>query len=205
MTETRERNGKQKVTLRVLVADDDAEMRSGTRLMLSMISNTQIVAMARNGHQAVEMTKAHHPNVALMDINMPGMDGLEAIRAMQRLRHPPFCIIISAEKDAPTVKRAVSVGVVAYLIKPFTIEELAAVLEKTRNAVAKRRRQLEAQARKYVKARRTDDEAVAVLEALTKDPNCSLRWPMSLAVVYVVRQEWGKLRQLADQMEQRET
>lgn len=205
MTLKDETNREQNVTLRVLVADDDAEMRSGTRRMLSMVPHAQVAAMARNGHQAVEMTKAHRPNVALMDINMPGMDGLEAIRAMQRLRYPPLCIVISAEKDALTVKRAVDVGVVAYLIKPFTVEALTTVLEKTRSAVAERRRQLEAKARAYVKARRTDDEAVAVLEALTDDPTCSLRWPMALAVIYVVRQHWGKVKLLADQMERRET
>ena len=215
MTPQDEPNREQNMTLRVLIADDDAEMRRGTRLMVSMIQETKLVAMAQNGRQALEMAKAHQPDVALMDINMPEMDGLEAIRAMRRLRTPPLCIIISAEKDAPTVKRAVHAGVVAYLIKPFTVEELSAIMEKTRAMVVERRRrakaraeqrrrQLETKAEAYVKARRSDDETVAVLEALAAAPDCPLRWLMSLAVIYVARQDWTKLKRLATYLEKRE-
>lgn len=202
------------ITLRVLIADDDPEMRRGARLMMSMVPNAEVVAMARNGQEALEMAKTHRPDVALMDINMPGMNGLEAIRAMHRLRQGPICIIISAEKDAPTVKKAVQAGVVAYLIKPFTFEELSTVMEKTckvvienrrqkRGRTKQRRRQLEAMAEAYVKARRTDDKTIAVLEALAAYPDCPLRWLVSLAMIYVVRQRWRKLKLLAGYLERR--
>jgi YesN/AraC family two-component response regulator len=200
--------------LRVLIADDEPEMRRGTRLMMSMVPNARVVAIAQNGREAFALTKQHQPDVALMDINMPGMDGLDAIRAMRRLRHQPLCIIISAEKDAPTVKKAVQIGVVAYLVKPFTVEELSAVIEKTRKIVLRdrarkikhaeqRRRQLEEMAEVHVKARRTDEKTIAVLEALSAYPDCSMRWLMSLAMIYVMRQNWHKLKLLAGYLEQR--
>jgi YesN/AraC family two-component response regulator len=200
------------VTLRVLIADDDPEMRRGARLMMSLVPNTRVVAMARDGQEALEMVKVHRPHVALMDINMPGTNGLEAIRAMRQLRQEPICIIISAERDAPTVKKAVQAGVVAYLIKPFTFEELSVVMEKTRAVIDKarrrksghteqRRRQLEALAEARVKARRTDDKTIAVLEALAAYPDCPLRWLVSLAMIYVMRQKWRKLKLLAGYLE----
>ncbi len=204
-------DGNQEIVLRVLIADDEPEMRRSTRLMMSAVPNARVVAIARDGREAIALTREHMPDVALMDVNMPGLSGLEAIRRLREIRPDLVCIIISAEKDADTVREAVQVGVAAYLIKPFTVEELRAVLVKTRKVVAalrrrkaeQRRRQLEVKAAAYVKARRTDDQAVAVLEALAADPKCPLRWLTALAMLYVLRREWTKLKRLARYLERR--
>ena len=64
--------------LRVLIADDIQETRRNTRLMLSMIEYVEVVAIASNGLQAVEMTKQQQPDIVVLDINMPEMNGLQA-------------------------------------------------------------------------------------------------------------------------------
>ncbi|MGC9399637.1 MAG: response regulator transcription factor [Anaerolineae bacterium] len=212
MSQNSEKSDGQDTRLRVLIADDDVEVRRSTRLMLSMLPDTRVVAMARDGREAVEMAKSLQPDVALIDINMPGMTGMEAIQTLREVSPDLMCIVISVEKDAPTVRQAVHLGVAAYLIKPFTIEELGAVIEKTRAVVIKirkrkqaeaerRRRQLEAVAEKLVEARRSDEESIAVLESLAAYPDCAERWLRSLAMVYVARREWSKLKELAARLE----
>src|SRR5690349_20530651 len=69
-----------KKKLRVLIADDVQETRRNTRLMLATIDDVEVVAIAANGIQAVELTEEHHPDILLLDINMPEMDGLTAYR-----------------------------------------------------------------------------------------------------------------------------
>jgi CheY-like chemotaxis protein len=102
MTQT---GGSQGPKLRALIADDVQETRRNTRLMLSTLG-VEVVAIASNGLQAVEMAKEHHPDLVLLDINMPEMDGLTAYKHIA-LNHPDTgCIIISAESDAATLRLA---------------------------------------------------------------------------------------------------
>src|SRR6185436_13590750 len=110
--------------LRVLIADDIQETRRNTRLMLATIDDVEVVAIASNGVQAVQLAKEHHPDIVLLDINMPEMDGLTAFREINKIYPDVGCIIISAEKDTTTLRTAISVGVQEYLIKPFTVDEL---------------------------------------------------------------------------------
>jgi YesN/AraC family two-component response regulator len=207
----------QKKKLRVLIADDVQETRRNTRLMLATIDDVEVVAMAANGIQAVQLAKEHHPDIMLLDINMPEMDGLTAYRESVKIHPDIGCIIISAEKDTTTLRTAMSNGVQDYLIKPFTIEELEVAVarvhervQQTRQKLAqtdKLNRQREAYliqlATEYAKTRRTDDQAMEVFEQLAENPNCEARWLQTLAMIYVVRQKWGKLKVLAGKIEQR--
>ena len=204
-----------KKKLRVLIADDIQETRRSTRLMLSMISDVEVVAIASNGLQAVNMAREHHPDIVVLDINMPEMDGLTAFKQIARIHPDTGCIIISAEKESTTLRDAMSLGIRDYLFKPFTVDELeeavvqvSARLEKTRQSLVqeqKLRQEREAYVKKlaeeYVKSRRTDDQAVQVFEHLAANPKCELRWLRTLAMIYVIRQDWGKLRTLAAKLE----
>jgi YesN/AraC family two-component response regulator len=203
--------------LRVLIADDIQETRRNTRLMLATIDDVEVVAMAANGVQTVQLAEQHYPDILLLDINMPDMDGLTAYRQIVQ-KHPDIgCIIISAEKDTTTLRTAMSIGVQEYLIKPYTIEELetaiARVYERVRQTRAKlvqaeqlRRRNeayLQQLAREYAKTRRTDDQAIEVFERLAENPQCEPRWLQNLAMIYVIRQMWGRLKVLAEKVEKR--
>ena len=203
--------------LRVLIADDVQETRRNTRLMLATIDDVEVVAIAANGIQAVDLAREHHPDILLLDINMPELDGLSAYRRINQIHPDTGCIIISAEKDTTTLRTAITVGVQEYLIKPFTVDELEAAIARTSQHVQQTRQKL-AQAEllrrrneaylkqlasEYAKTRRTDEKAVEVFEQLAEYPDCEMRWLQNLAMIYIVRQDWGKLKTLAAMVEQR--
>jgi YesN/AraC family two-component response regulator len=206
-----------KKKLRVLIADDVQETRRNTRLMLATIDDVEVVAIAANGLQTVQLAEEHHPDILLLDINMPGMDGLSAYRNIAKAHPDIGCIIISAEKDTTTLRNAMSIGVQEYLIKPFTIEELETAIARVYPHVLEVRRKLvqaeqlrrkneaylQQLANEYVKTRRTDNQAIEVFEQLAKNPQCEPRWLQNLAMIYVVRQMWGRLRMLSEMVEQR--
>jgi len=203
--------------LRVLIADDVQETRRNTRLMLATIDDVEVVAIAANGTQAVQLAKEHHPDIVLLDINMPELDGLSAYQHIAHIHPDTGCIIISAEKDTTTLRAAMSIGVQEYLIKPYTADELEEAIGRVRVLVDQAklkiaqdtqvRRQREAYlsqlATEYSKSRRTDDQAMEVFEQLAENPQCEPRWLQTLAMIYVVRNKWGKLKALAEKLEGR--
>src|SRR5574339_110625 len=96
--------------------------------MLATIDDVEVVAIAANGIQAVDLARQHHPDILLLDINMPELDGLSAYRKIAQFHPDTGCIIISAEKDTTTLRTAMSIGVQEYLIKPYTVDELESAI-----------------------------------------------------------------------------
>ena len=196
----------QKSQLRVLIADDVMETRRSTRLMLTLVPEAKLVAIAQNGLEAVEITRKQKLDIALMDVSMPEMDGVTAIEKMLKIQPDIGCIVISAERDSETLRRAMSVGAKGYLIKPSTTDEFVETFrrvadlvqtgqlqkQQTKHKQHERKVFLQQMAMQYVKSRRTDDKALAVFEELAADPDCEIPWLQSLAVVYIFRQEWSK-------------
>jgi YesN/AraC family two-component response regulator len=208
--------GALKKKLRVLIADDVHETRRNTRLMVATIDYAEVVAIASNGRQAVEMTEEQHPDIVILDINMPEMDGLTAYKQIAQSHPDTACIIISAE-DSPVVKdAAAAIGVQEYLVKPFFVEDMEAAfnriverMRKTRQTRAAAAMQdvnseayLEALGHEYLKDGRIDDQATQVFERLAMNPQCALRWLETLAMIYAIRQEWAKLKPLAARLEE---
>lgn len=201
-------------TYRVLIADDVLETRRNTRLMLADNPQVDIVAIAHNGREAIELAKKHQPDIALLDINMPEMNGFEAFQRMSEIFPTMACIIISAEEDNQSFRSAMNVGAREYLVKPFTMYQLHNAIQRVGDIVNKERQKAEVAERlrkqrkdyltrlavEYSRSRRTDDEAVEVFEQLASDPNCSLRWLKTLAMVYIIRQEWRKLKVLSGRL-----
>jgi two-component system, response regulator YesN len=201
--------------MRVLIADDIQETRRNTRLMLSMISDVEVVAIASNGLQAVQMAKEQQPDIVVLDVNMPEMNGLAAFKQISKDRPNTGCIIISAEKDSEILRTAMSIGIRDYLFKPFTVDQLELAVEKVgarlevtrqerlqkNQLVQKNEAYVKQLATEYAKSRRTDDKAIEVYEYLVSNPACELRWLRTLAMMYVIRQDWGKLRTLAARLE----
>lgn len=199
---------------RVLIADDVLETRRNTRLMLADNPMVDIVAIAHDGREAVELAKKHQPDIALLDINMPEMNGFEAFQKMHEIFPSMACVIISAEDDNQSFRSAMNVGAREYLVKPFTVYQLNNAVKRVGDIVKSEREKADVAASlrkqrasylvqlagEYAKSRRTDDEALEVFEQLAANPNCELRWLRTLAMLYVIRQDWLKLQVLAGRL-----
>jgi two-component sensor histidine kinase len=110
---------------RVLIAEDDYLACAQIREIVEMVGHT-VVGEAGDGYEAVEMTATLHPDVVLMDIKMPGIDGLEATRRIQKICPTPV-VVLTAYQSPELVERANGAGVGAYLVKPSN----ARILERT--------------------------------------------------------------------------
>jgi DNA-binding NarL/FixJ family response regulator len=110
--------------IRVLLADDHVLVRAGLRVLLQSLGGIQVVAEAGSGDEAIEATQRHQPDVILMDIAMPGLNGLDA--AVRILKQSPHIhlIILSMYTNEDYVRQALSVGVSGYLQKGADPAEL---------------------------------------------------------------------------------
>lgn len=203
-----------KTPYRVLIADDVLETRRNTRLMLADNPMVDIVAIAHNGREAVDLAKKHQPDIALLDINMPEMNGFEAFQAMHEIFPTMACVIISAEDDNQSFRSAMNIGAREYLVKPFTVYQLNNAVKRVGDIVKMDREQADVAdrlrkqrvsfllqlAHEYSKSRRTDDEALEVFEQLAANPKCELRWLRTLAMLYIIRQDWLKLQVLSGRL-----
>jgi DNA-binding NarL/FixJ family response regulator len=110
--------------IRVLLADDHVLVRAGLRVLLQSLGGIQGVAEAGSGDEAIEATQRHQPDVVLMDIAMPGLNGLDA--AVRILKQSPHIhlIILSMYTNEDYVRQALSVGVSGYLQKGADPAEL---------------------------------------------------------------------------------
>lgn len=106
-------------TIRVLIADDQAMVRAGFAMILAAEDDIEVVAEAVDGLQAVELAEQHRPDVVLMDIRMPRLDGLEALRRLTRpgTVNPPKVVVATTFDDDSYVHRALSDGACGFLIK----------------------------------------------------------------------------------------
>ena len=203
--------------LKVLIADDNIEARRGTRLMLSIHPGVEVTAIAQNGRQAVELAHTNPPDIVIMDINMPELDGLGAMQEMQEFLSDTLYIIITAERESNIIGKAIKAGANEYLVKPFTYDDLDKAIRACAKAWFARKTQSEEEvptsdpdmvtlqrlAHVYATAHRTDEAALAVFERLATDVNCELRWLLTLAMIYVIRQDWSRLKDLAERLERR--
>ncbi len=105
------------VAVRVLLVDDDALVRAGLRMILSSADDVEVVAEADDGVRAVAAVRQHRPDVVLMDIRMPEMDGITATTALSRLDPSPKVIVLTTFQADEQVLSALRAGASGFLVK----------------------------------------------------------------------------------------
>ena len=112
----------------ILLADDQALVRSGLRLILEAQSGLRVVGEAADGREAVEQTRLLRPDVVLMDVRMPGMDGIEATRRLVLGDQPARIVMLTTFERDEYVYRALRAGASGFLLKTAEPAELAAAV-----------------------------------------------------------------------------
>jgi NarL family two-component system response regulator LiaR len=111
--------------IRVMIVDDHSMMRTGLRYTLKSFDDLELVAEAGSGAQALELCAQVDPQVILMDMVMPGLDGAETTHLI-RQRHPQIQIIaVTSFQDQDLIERALQAGAIGYLLKNVAADELA--------------------------------------------------------------------------------
>ncbi len=114
------------MSVRVLIVDDEAPARERLRSLLTEIGEVEVAGEASNGEQAVARAAEWQPDVVLLDVRMPGIDGIEAARHLNQLQQPPAIIFTTAYDEYAL--NAFDAQAVGYLLKPIRKEKLAAAL-----------------------------------------------------------------------------
>ena len=116
--------------IRVLIVDDTAETRENLRKLLQFENDVEVAGVAKNGREGIEMAKETRPDVILMDINMPDMDGITATEFIRRGQPYSQIIILSVQADPNYMRRAMLAGARDFLTKPPSIDELIAAIRR---------------------------------------------------------------------------
>lgn len=116
--------------IRILLAEDQTMMRGALRTLLSLEDDMTVVAEAERGDQVVEVALSTRPDVALLDIEMPGMNGIDAAAALRRALPSCSCMILTTFGRPGYLRRAMESGVTGFLLKDAPVEELAAAIRR---------------------------------------------------------------------------
>jgi DNA-binding NarL/FixJ family response regulator len=110
--------------IRVLLADDHGLVREGLSRLLGGVPDIDVVALAADGHEVVRLADEHRPDVILMDLRMPGIDGSEATRRVLKNDPTPQIVILTSFSERDEILTALDAGAIGYLLKDAEPDEL---------------------------------------------------------------------------------
>ena len=155
--------------LDVLIVDDEALARDTIRLLLKDVHDMRVVAEASDGPGAVEAIRNHAPDLVFLDVQMPGLTGLEVISEVGVARMPPVVFVTAFNEYAV---KAFETSAIDYLVKPFSDDRFEAALQRARNQVQQlKRADLEGRLRQLLSETRTASEAEKSLRFMVKERN----------------------------------
>jgi len=144
--------------IKVLIVDDHPFVRMGIRRLLDELADMDVVAEAENGEEALIMVKSFKPDVVLLDMMMPGIDGWEVTRRLKKSSPTVKIIAVTALATEPLPSRVLQLGAMGYLTKESGVEEMAAAIRKV------------AGGEKYLSAEIAQKMAISSLEASKGSP-----------------------------------
>src|ERR1043166_8306126 len=116
--------------IRVMIVDDVSETRENVRKLLQFESDVEVVGVARTGKEAIQVSQDLQPDVVLMDINMPDMDGISATEAIRAKQPAVQVVILSVQGDQNYMRRAMLAGARDFLTKPPMGDELISAIRR---------------------------------------------------------------------------
>jgi DNA-binding NarL/FixJ family response regulator len=116
------------MTIRVVLADDQPLVRAGLRVLIADNDDIEVTAEAATGAQAVQLARDTRPDVVLMDIRMPGMDGIEATRLITAGGEPPRVVILTTFDTDDHVYGALRAGASGFLVKDMALDDILAAI-----------------------------------------------------------------------------
>lgn len=119
--------------LRIVLADDHTVVRSGLRVLLERHQNFEVVAEAENGRDAVTLSTSLHPDIVVMDVGMPLLNGIEATAALLKQSPSTGVIVLSMYSDESYVMRALKAGARGYLLKDSAAPDLLSAIDAVSN------------------------------------------------------------------------
>lgn len=119
----------------VLVVDDHPILRLGVAAIINAQRDMKVCAHAGTGEEAVDMFKKHRPDITLMDLRLPGMSGLEALRVIRRLDPHAKSIVLTTYEGDEDIHQALAAGALGYIIKGMSHETLVDALRKVKSGM----------------------------------------------------------------------
>ena len=114
--------------IRVLIADDQRVVRDGLSMLVSLIDGVEVVGLASDGAEAVRLAEAHRPDVILMDLRMPGVDGIAATAQVRQRLPATQVLVLTTYADEDAILAALQAGARGYLTKDASAEQIEAAV-----------------------------------------------------------------------------
>jgi len=119
--------------IRVVVAEDHHLVRQGIVKLLESADDLDVVGEAGDGVEAIALTKSLHPDVVVLDVSMPRLDGLQVLAEVRQITPKPQCVILSMHADPSMIRQALIGGAVGYVVKQSVADELLAAVRAAKN------------------------------------------------------------------------
>ncbi|WLR49194.1 response regulator [Halobacillus litoralis] len=119
---------KQRSDIRVLLIEDDPMVQEVNRQFIERVEGYHVVAIASNGEKGLKLIREHQPDLVILDIYMPALDGRKTLQELRRLAFDVEVMVITAANDKSMIRSMFQYGVVDYIIKPFKFERLERAL-----------------------------------------------------------------------------
>jgi DNA-binding NarL/FixJ family response regulator len=115
--------------VRILIADDHALLRQGLRQVIEAVAGLKIVAEAENGRMALEHAKAVRPQIAILDVDMPELDGFASARLLRELEPPVEIIFLTVHREPDLLNAALDLGAKGYVLKDSAVSDIVTAIK----------------------------------------------------------------------------